>query len=67
MRMAIRALVTAPPHLSVSVRLDEDVAVVNILGVMPLALQHWAEQADVWTLLLIRAVLLLGTATCPGA
>ena len=70
-RMAIWALITMPPHLPVAVRPDEDVALMSILGRVPLALQHWAEQADVCTLvlicLLIRALLLLCTATCPGA
>ena len=53
MRMAVGALGTAPPHLSVTVRLNEGAAKMSIFGTMPLALQHWAEQADVWTLLLI--------------
>ena len=50
--MAIRALVTAPPHLSVSVWLDEDLPKMSVLGMIPLALQHWADQADIWALLL---------------
>ena len=51
MRMAIGALIASPPHLSVSVRLDDDLLKMGVLGMIPLELQHWAEQADVWALL----------------
>ena len=53
------ALITPPPHFPVSVRLDEDVAMVSILGMVPLTLQYWAKQADVWTLLLACACALI--------
>ena len=59
MRLAIWALITAPPHLSVTVRLDQDVVKMHILDMMPLALQHWAEQADVWALPLADACVLI--------
>ena len=57
--MAIWALIASPPHLPAAVRPDEDVAKVSILGTVPLALQQWAEQADVWALLLTCAFVLL--------
>ena len=55
MRMAVWALVASPPHLPVAVRPDKDVAKMSILGMIPLALQHWAEQADVWAQALLLA------------
>ena len=67
------ALVTPPPHFLPTVTLDEDVAKMSILGMVPLALQHRAEQADVWTpvlicgCVLIRSLWLLCTAACVGA
>ena len=47
--MPIRTLVADPVHFAVGLRLDEDVAKVGIAGMVPLALQQWAEQADTWT------------------
>ena len=51
--MAIWTLTAGPPDLGVGVRFDNDVAKVNIAEMVPLALQKWAEEANVWALLLI--------------
>ena len=51
--MAIWALVAFPPHFLAAARLDENVAKMSILAVIPLAAQQWAEQAKVWALLLL--------------
>ena len=59
MRMAGGALVTAPPHLSCSVRLDEDMPKMTVFGMIPLVLQYWTEQTDVWVLLLACACALI--------
>ena len=61
MRMAVRALIATPPCLSCSVRLNEDVrsSKMSVLSMIPLELQHWAEQADVWALLLACACVLV--------
>ena len=59
MGMAKWALITLPPHLPVAVRPDEDVAKMSILGMIPLALQNWAQQADVWTLVLVCVCVLI--------
>ena len=67
MRMAIWALIASPPHLSCSVRLDEDVAKMGISGMIPLALQHWAEQTDVWAMLLACAHVLIQALQLVGA
>ena len=53
--MAIWALCAGPPDLDVGLGLDDNVAKVSIVGMIPLALQKWAEEADVWACLLIRA------------
>ena len=53
------ALITPPPNLDCSVRLDEDVPKMSILGMIPLALQHRAEQADVGAVVLIWTAVLL--------
>ena len=53
MTMAKWTLITLPPHLPVAVSLDDGVAKMSIPGMIPLALQYWAEQADVWTPVLI--------------
>ena len=47
--MPIRTLIADPVDLAMGVRLDEDPAKVGIASMVPLALQQWAEQADVWT------------------
>ena len=48
--MPIRTLVADPVDFASGLRLDEDVDEVSILFMVPLALQQWAEQADVWAL-----------------
>ena len=52
MRMTIWTIRACPMHLPMAVWGDEYVAQVSIFGLVPLLLQLWAEQADVWTLLL---------------
>ena len=52
--MAIWTLIAGPPDLGVDLGLDDNVAKVSIVGMVPLALQKWAEEANVWALLLIR-------------
>ena len=47
--MPVRTLIADPVDLAVGVRLDEDATKVGITSMVPLALQPWAEQADVWT------------------
>ena len=47
--MPIRTLIADPAHFAMGVRLDEDVAKVVVASMVPLALQQWAEQANVWT------------------
>ena len=56
-----------PRHPPFGVRSDDDVAKVSILGMVPLMLQHWAEQADVWTLLLICLCVLVQALQLVGA
>ena len=51
MWMATWTLTAGPPDLDVSLRLDDDVANVSVVGMIPLALQKWAEEADVWACL----------------
>ena len=53
MAMAIWTLITLPPPFFVGMRLDNTAAKVSILGRMELALQKWAEQANVWASILI--------------
>ena len=52
MRMTIWTIRARPMHLPMAVWGDEYVAQVSICGMVPLLLQLWAKQADVWTLLL---------------
>ena len=59
MSMAMWALVTSPPHPLLGVRFDEDAAKMTILGMVPLQLQQWAEQADVRALLPANACVLI--------
>ena len=59
MRTAERALITLPPNPLVAVRPDEDAAKMSVLVMIPLALQHWAEQADVRALMLICTYVLI--------
>ena len=42
------ALVTAPPHTQITASSDLPVSQMLISGMMPLPLQLWPEQADVW-------------------
>ena len=42
------ALVTAPPHTQSAAGCDLPISQVLIFGVMPLPLQLWPQQADVW-------------------
>ena len=51
--MAIWTLVTGPPDLGVGLGLDDNVAKVSIAGMIPLALQKRAEEADVWACLIV--------------
>ena len=59
MRTAKWALITLPPRLPAAVRRDENVAEMSIFDMIPLALQHWSEQADVRALMLTCAYVLL--------
>ena len=43
-----RTLVTCPPHAQVTAGFDLPVSQMLIFGVVPLPLQLWPEQADVW-------------------
>ena len=52
MRMTIWTIRACPMHLPMAVWRDEYVAQVSICDMVPLLLQLWAKQADVWTLLL---------------
>ena len=52
--MAIWTLVTDPPDFDVGLGLDDSIPKVSIPGMVPLALQKRAEEADVWALLLVR-------------
>ncbi len=52
MGMTIWTIRACPMHPSFGVWGDVNIAQVSILGMVPLLLQLWAEQADVWTLLL---------------
>lgn len=47
MGMAIWALITLPPDLAMTVGPDDCAAKVSIPGMIPLAMQQWAEEADV--------------------
>ncbi len=48
MRQPTRTLITTPPHTQTAAGCDLPVSQVLILGMMPLPLQLWPEQADVW-------------------
>jgi len=52
MGVTIWTVRACPVHLPMAVWGDEYVAQVSICGMVPLLLQLWAKQADVWTLLL---------------
>jgi len=52
MGMTIWTIRACPMHLLPAFWGDVDTAQVSVLGMVPLLLQLWAEQADVWTLLL---------------
>ena len=41
-------LVTTPPDTQIAAGCDVPVSQVVILGMMPLPLQFWPQQADVW-------------------
>lgn len=58
MLAALGALVTRPPHLTVGVYCDKNVAEMGIFGMIPLVLQQGAELAVVWCLLLACAEVL---------
>ena len=51
--MAIWTLTAGPPDLGLGLWLDDNVAKVSIVGMVKLALQKRAEEADVWPRLLI--------------
>ena len=46
--MPIRTLAADPVNFAATFRGDENVAEVSILYMVPLAVQQWAEEADVW-------------------
>ena len=52
--MAIWTLTTSPPDLAIGIWLDDSIPQVSISGMVPLALQKRAEEADVWARLLNR-------------
>ena len=52
--MAIWALFTLPPDLVIAVRLYKLVPQACIPSVFKLALQNWAEKANVWGRLLVK-------------
>jgi len=45
-------LITHPPNPNVAVRLDNDVSQVKVLGMVPLLLDLWPEEADIWPTML---------------
>ena len=47
-RKPTRTLVTTPPHTQTAAGCDLPVSQELIFGMMPLPLQLWPEQADVW-------------------
>ena len=51
--MAIWTLTAGPPNLGVGLGFDDNVAEVSIVGMIPLALQKRAEEADVWPCLIV--------------
>ena len=51
MRLAMWALVTLPPSLSVRMWLHHYAAKMIVFGMMPLLLQIWLQAADVWSVL----------------
>ena len=59
--MTIWTLTAGPPDLGVGVGSDDNIPKVIIPGMVPLALQKWAEEANVW------ACLLNGGKSCGGA
>ena len=48
MREPTWTLVTTPPHAQVTASCDPPVSQIPIFGMVPLPLQLWPEQADVW-------------------
>ena len=58
--VAIWTLVTRPPDLGVGLGLDDIVTKVSVVGMIPLALQKHAKEADVW------ARLFVGGKSCGG-
>ena len=52
--MAVWTLCADPPDLDVGLGLDDNVAKVSIVGMVKLALQKRAEEADVWACLIAR-------------
>ena len=48
MRKPTGTLVTCPPDTQVTAGCDLPVSQVLVFGMMPLPLQLWPEQADVW-------------------
>jgi len=45
-------LIAHPPHIQGAGRLDDDISQVKILGMMPLLLDSWPEEADIWSTML---------------
>ena len=52
MCMTIWALITDPPSLPFTVWPDDNIAHVRISRIVPLILQTWFEEADIWPVLL---------------
>ena len=46
-------MVTCPPDLGVGLGFDDIVTKVSVVGMIPLALQKRAEEADVWACLIV--------------
>ena len=53
MQVAIWALLTLPRHFSAALCSDDNTAKVSVRSMIPLLLQRWSQQADVWTCLLL--------------
>ena len=51
--MASWTFTAGPPDLDVGLGLDDNVAEVSIVGMVELALQRRAQEADIWTCLIV--------------
>ena len=48
MRVTVRTLIADPLHLHIAVRPDNTASKGGICRVVPLSLQDWVQQADIW-------------------